>query len=369
MIYLTFNDHPSGVFQSQVIDVILELNLQVDQPIKLVSFISIRNFWSNRRKIKLVYPNSLVLMMLPGLKNWKLNVVRLGLVRGVRKQPILARGPMAFYLANKLTTNVSYDGRGAVKAELIEYPEMIPSKTIVDSIISAERSAVLKAKFKIAVSEKLVDYWRSEFNYVENNHIVIPCTLTESRMTEFDSKDRLLSKYNWSDTDIILIYSGSIAGWQSFEKVSDLIEKWIKVQNVKVLFLSQLNNVLNTLIIKYPNNIKQEWVSHDLVANYLSLGDYGILIREENMTNLVASPVKFAEYLNAGLQVLISEHLGDYSALVKSNGLGYVINNDIVHLTKTSQIEKNRMSQFVKMFLTKEANRENYQKLISEILK
>lgn len=369
MIYLTFNDQPSGIYQSQVIDVILELNLHVKCPIKLISFISIRNYWTNRRKIKLLYPNSIIFMMFPRLKNWKTNVLQLAFVRGIRNQAILARGPMAFSLANKLNSNVTYDGRGAVKAELLEYPKVIPDKKIVDSIISAEKSAVRNAKYKIAVSEKLVDYWRKEFDYTDNNHIIIPCALTESISVDIEFKNKLLSKYNWSASDIILVYSGSIAGWQSFEKVRGLIEEWINVQNVKVLFLSEINGVLESLLLKYPNNIKQEWVSHDMVANYLSLGDYGILIREDNTTNYVASPVKFAEYLNSGLKVLISKHIGDYSALVKIKDLGYVINNDIIHLTKPSQMEKEGLNEFVKTYLTKESKRKNYQQLIHEVLK
>jgi hypothetical protein len=38
----------------------------------------------------------------------------------------------------------------------------------------------------------------------------------------------------------------------------------------------------------------------------------------------VASPVKFAEYLMGGLQILISPRLGDYSDLVDKYNLGMV---------------------------------------------
>ncbi|WP_458628877.1 hypothetical protein [Winogradskyella sp. PC D3.3] len=197
MIYFTFNDQPSGIYQSQVIDVISELNLHVDKPIRLVAFISIRNYGKNRRKIKSLYPNSIILMMFPRLNNWKMNLFQLAFVKGIKKETILARGPMAFYLANKLNSNVSYDGRGAVKAEMVEYPKMIPNKKLVHSIISAERSAVLNAKHKIAVSEKLVEYWRNEFDYRGSNHIIIPCTLTNSMVVDEEFKKELFFKYNW----------------------------------------------------------------------------------------------------------------------------------------------------------------------------
>ncbi|WP_417860052.1 hypothetical protein [Winogradskyella sediminis] len=369
MIYFTFNDQPSGIYQSQVVDVLSELNLHVDKPIRLVAFISIRNYGKNRRKIKSLYPNSIILMMFPRLNNWKMNLFQLAFVKGIKKEAIFARGPMAFYLANKLNSNVTYDGRGAVKAEMEEYPKMIPNKKLVHSIISAERSAVLNAKYKIAVSEKLVEYWRNEFDYRGSNHIIIPCTLTKSMVVDEEFKKELFFKYNWGQKDIVLIYSGSIAGWQSFEKISDLIEKWIEAQNVKVLFLSKRNDVLEKLILKYPNNIKQEWVGHDEVGNYLSIGDYGILIREDNVTNAVASPVKFAEYLNSGLKVLISKNIGDYSSLVEKQDLGSVIYEDIIPLQNVSHIDKDRIKKFVQRTLTKKSNRNNYKQFIREVLK
>jgi hypothetical protein len=61
------------------------------------------------------------------------------------------------------------------------------------------------------------------------------------------------------------------------------------------------------------------------VNKYLCASDYGILLRENSITNQVASPVKFAEYLSAGLKILISENLGDYSEFVTKNKCGTII--------------------------------------------
>jgi hypothetical protein len=78
------------------------------------------------------------------------------------------------------------------------------------------------------------------------------------------------------------------------------------------------------------------------VKDYLSISDYGILIREYSVTNKVASPTKFAEYLNAGLKVIISPEIGDFSAMVDKYNLGYVYheNNDMLDLKKVSNPEK-----------------------------
>src|SRR5690606_2328804 len=59
-------------------------------------------------------------------------------------------------------------------------------------------------------------------------------------------------------------------------------------------------------------------VAQAQVAQYLAAADCGLLIRERTLVNQVASPVKFAEYLAAGVPVLISEGVGDYSEAVRS---------------------------------------------------
>jgi glycosyltransferase involved in cell wall biosynthesis len=87
-----------------------------------------------------------------------------------------------------------------------------------------------------------------------------------------------------------------------------------------MMFLSQKHKHIFELENEFKNQIMCYNVSPDKVPLYLIAADYGLLIREESVTNKVASPVKFAEYLACGLKIIISPNLGDYSE--------YVINND-----------------------------------------
>jgi hypothetical protein len=66
---------------------------------------------------------------------------------------------------------------------------------------------------------------------------------------------------------------------------------------------------------------------HAEVARYLTAGDIGLLLRESCPVNQVASPVKFGEYLAAGLPVVISDGIGDYSSLVREERLGVTLEN------------------------------------------
>jgi glycosyltransferase involved in cell wall biosynthesis len=51
----------------------------------------------------------------------------------------------------------------------------------------------------------------------------------------------------------------------------------------------------------------------------------GLLLREDTLTNRVASPVKFAEYLRCGLPVILTPYIGDFYGLVRSEDVGRAI--------------------------------------------
>jgi glycosyltransferase involved in cell wall biosynthesis len=53
--------------------------------------------------------------------------------------------------------------------------------------------------------------------------------------------------------------------------------------------------------------------------------DVGLLIRGDDLVNRVAAPTKFAEYLACGLPVVVSRGVGDTESVVRTYGVGYVI--------------------------------------------
>ena len=68
--------------------------------------------------------------------------------------------------------------------------------------------------------------------------------------------------------------------------------------------------------------------------------DYGLIIRDESITNQVSSPVKFAEYLYAGLKIIISSNIGDYSKFVLDNDCGFLDNQCKMNLKKVTNRQK-----------------------------
>ncbi len=379
MLYITLDDGYSSVYQSQVIDTCSYISQNYNTRVKLIAFFSPRVYFQNRRKIKKAYKDCIILPLFP-LQKWKWNILPLILFNFFfRHKTAICRNPFAANLGvslkkYRLLKNVVFDGRGATFAEWNEY-DVTPSDAIRDSIKPAEKIAVLEADFRIAVSQKLVEYWEKEFGYNDSKHVVIPTTLlTNFSHSDFsDEKIKAVRhEFGFEDKDIVLIYSGSSQGWQSFDLVTDFLATQMrKNANVKILFLTHENELVSKLKSEFPNNVRVKWVDHHFINLYLSVGDYGLLIREQSLTNSVASPTKFAEYLALGLPVLISENLGDYSEFVLHHKCGWTVTSAEMemNLRKRPHEEKQRLIELSKKYFYKNSaqNQLAYSILLQEL--
>ncbi|MCC6181489.1 MAG: hypothetical protein IT237_06615 [Bacteroidia bacterium] len=341
IVYLTYNDAPSGIFSSQVIDVVRFLNAECKANVRLVSFISVRGFFSNRNKIKEALPKALVLPMFPGVHRWQWNQVVLRLLFFLWKPKIIiALSVLATQLAMKVknkSTKMVYDGRGAIAAEWHEY-QVVNHPMLLNSIFELEKQCVLNADFRIAVSQQLIKHWKEVFNYESNKHVVIPCTLSsqfESVKLDEISIQQKRAEYGLNSDDVVMVYSGSVAGWQSFTLLLNFIKPILSSgQQFKMIFFSDASKQIEELIHQFPEQVKWVHLSSEKVAENLIIGDYGLLIREETVTNRVASPVKLAEYLACGLKVVISNHLGDYTDFILQTNSGFLFQNILTQQLK-----------------------------------
>ncbi len=369
MVYLTYNDQPSGIYNSQVIDVVKYLNnIQSTEKVKLVALISMRGFFRNRRKIKAGSASSSVIPMFPGVGMWRLNSLSLFLIFLFSKHKIvMARGPFATCIAlqlkkARLFKKVIFDARGAYEAELKEY-KVVENKRIVSQIKEIERKALMASDYRLAVSNALVNYWRDNFDYNKNEHIIVPCTLSKEFIFPFPVQaeiNNLKKQLGYKEEDIVIVYSGSSAGWQSFKLITNLL---LKVMNsnpkLKLLMLVSKTPETTELFKDHKQKIKTAWVEPEEVRKYLLIADYGILYREPTVTNKVASPVKFGEYLSCGLKVIISEGLGDFSGFSRASK----VKADPETMEAVSYEEKVRIHQVAMDKLTKENFTNEYLRL------
>jgi glycosyltransferase involved in cell wall biosynthesis len=370
IVYLTFNEAPTGIFYSQVADVVNFVNKELKSDVSLWCFISVRNFHKSRKKIKALVKNAKVIPMIPGLHRWKANRFILNLLlRLNRVDKVIARSVWATWLALKakeknLVGKVVYDGRGAIYHESLEY-SVVRNKKMVDELLDIECACVIKSDFRIAVSNQLKKHWQEVFNYKDLNTVVIPCTVSEN---VFQPHGPLKNPFIEVPDAVIGIYSGSAAGWQS-----------------SLLFFNYLKNIFANqdsfrLIILSPDKESWEKLTHEFgrkifltsaepsrVNGWLQMADYGFLLREDSVTNRVASPVKFAEYLAAGLRVVISPNLGDFSDFVIEKDCGIVIAKDENYsLARVTDKEKIKNRKLALDYFLKLSHINGYKKILEQ---
>ncbi len=368
MVYLTFNDEPGGVYQSQVIDVCRFWEDTFKEKVKLIALVSGRNYFKTRSKIKQMYRNSVVLPMYPGIDNWEKNLFLLRSARlGKTKENVIARGVFATLLARDSTSfdKVCFDARGAYTAEWNEYLKN-EAPDIAKNMYKFESRAVLESNWRIAVSNKLVDYWKTSYRFMSTNYSVIPCTLSADMPTSYhvDEVNNIRNHFKIADTEPLLVYSGSSAGWQSFGLLEDTLTKALEQNSsLKLLMLYQPTQAEH-LMKQFPGRVFNEWLPANEVHDYLAAADYGLLIREESVTNEVSSPVKFAEYLAAGLPVIISNHIGDFSAFVQDKNCGSLATStNWSALQRPSRGDKLRIQTLADTYFRKKAYTEQYAKI------
>lgn len=378
MIYLTYGEPPSGVYSSQVCDVVNFLKSKHQANIRLLAFISIHDFKKSKKQIISQCPDAIVIPALPKVVFWRFNSWILWFILlWLRAEAVIARNVIAanMALASRRFTGIQkicFDGRGAIAAEWHEYDVDVDQKW-KSEIAVLEQKAVLQSDFRIAVSQRLVDYWKNKYGYVQKNHVVIPCTLGSEFIISQPDK-RLISKrrneLGYQDDDVLFAYSGSTAGWQSFELLYTFLQPVLKKnKNHKVLFLAKDDENIEQLKKEFPNQVTQKWLSHAAVKEHLNACDYGILTRENTVTNQVASPTKFAEYLSAGLPVIISENLGDYSKFTIDHKCGITL-PEAVKLSlfnKPDDNEKKNMTGLAMQYFTKEACSGRYAELLEQL--
>lgn len=361
---------------SQVLDVAAFLRQELGERVIVIAFISIRQFFQQRGLFKQNHPDVWVLPMAPGLHRWRLNRWLMGLaIRLSGEKKAFCRGVIATNLALNLREagvldQVIYDGRGATKAEWEEY-EVVSHPQLQQEIGELEQRAIQETDWRLAVSQALVAHWRSDFGYDQDAHCVIPCTVNQMFLADLPDEDQRLAmrkSYGFSKESIVLIYSGSSAGWQSFSWMDQWLANLMQENSrIVILFLAKVELESLTSHQQFPDRVKKDWLSHADVPKVLAMGDYGLLIREESITNQVASPTKFAEYLCCGLQVLISPHIGDYSDLVESTELGRVIGKDTKQtllLSPTDEAKKQQLHQLGNSRFSKGNYKSEYKQII-----
>jgi len=205
------------------------------------------------------------------------------------------------------------------------------------------------------VSNKLKEYFLARKNLAADKFEVVPGCADESIFFPDNAvRDRTRRELGITEDRVVLLYSGGLdQPWQIPDFVFRVVSK-LQERNGKIFFMCLTPH--QEIVAEFVETLRIEktdfwsgYIRYQDINAYLNAADVGLLFREDNPTNNVASPTKFAEYLMAGLPTLISKGVGDLSGFVEETPeAGLVVNNDserliedIADYLQRTKIERN----------------------------
>lgn len=268
---------------------------------------------------------------------------------------IVARGPLAGYLVKMafswfmgatksvLPVSITIQARGLAAEEArfafnLELPRSVFRKILYSLRVRALKSietAVYNAQLWgreiciTAVSSALREYLIKEFSAVPETVIVDDF----DRVSMLDSavvhawRNELRSFLKIPKDAIVYGYSGSCKGWQCAQETVDFMAKKID-ENPQVYGV-----ILSTDLVPFQALISRTTVDKQRfllryvppkdVLHWLSICDYGVLLRFPDIVNWVSRPTKALEYLAVGLSIIHNntvKWLIDYDAEMGVSG-------------------------------------------------
>jgi len=244
-----------------------------------------------------------------------------GYVRGVW-------GAMAIILSNPLRTMpYVYDVRGDIVDE--SFARGIARIRFL-LIIILEKLSLRRARYVTSVTNHLASIVRNRA-MLKVSPIVIP-SCVDINLFSFDEMKRLSRRrqLGYSDNDIVFVYSGGLSHYQMIPEMLLLWQgMFAATLNVKFLLLINSDIQYNSSYLEcfsdFADRLQIMNLQRSEVFGSLIAADIGFLLRENRELNSSASPVKFAEYLAAGLSVVSSPCVGDISDLIVNRQIGVLV--------------------------------------------
>lgn len=200
--------------------------------------------------------------------------------------------------------------------------------------------------FYIYVSPYMKEYYEKKTLASGKKSIVIPCIsdLNQNLEIKRDSE-----KY---------CYIGGMSKWQNFDIIIKMMNiivennneaKFSVATNDLVVCHAQLKELATAKLLKVTSVVSLS--SKQEIENFLSAASFGFLIRDDIVVNNVASPIKLAEYLSCGVNVISTKGITSYKNLIEQGG--FIVNDknlDTIQGTKFEASEEKALEVFKENF-------------------
>lgn len=183
-----------------------------------------------------------------------------------------------------------------------------------------ERKALQLSDYYIFASTEMQKHF--EKNGIPNysmRSFVIPCTSDVSAIAQ---TKRVKDSF---------CYIGGMSLWQLFPDTIRLMNLISQANSSAVFSIATRDlDACKKYINENSNSSLKDRItlttleSRDDVSRFLSSHEFGLLLREDTPVNNVSSPIKLAEYLSCGVNVITTSAIRSYSSAIQD--AGYIIN-------------------------------------------
>lgn len=348
VLYVVYNDILSNVFESQLEPLWTALTRKEKIALDVLAYVTPRVLFPSllRKRWKAVVNASKVHLEPSYCATGYPPRYEGALLKDMKKRldsqtysAVHARGPVAAYIAAKALKDrgpkrprLIFDVRGDSVSEMEagSFAENGGNETRVlenaHRLREMERFAVEQADALLCVSKPLQEFVRREYGSTTFTS-VIPCWAEERptgarvRSREEVRKDLRINTQDW-----VWAYAGSYAKWQAIEEMAKLFRDLLQDSpNQKLIVISRDDDAMRGALdrAEVPSEAFRIVSGNRVqVSEYLSAADAAILLRAQNPINRVACPMKFADYVRAGLAVLSSHRIGDVSDWIEKYSVG-----------------------------------------------
>lgn len=215
----------------------------------------------------------------------------------------------------------------------------------IDKMGLAKSTPFLDGYFTVTPALKEYVEKRFEVNS-DAKFIIAPCAtskIEESYINDYAAyRKEYREKFGIQPNERVFIYSGGVSSWQCIEDTLGLYRR-IKQKNNNTRMLVFSHNIDEVKkLIREDDDIQAYRFAPEELKKALCAGDYAFLLRRDCITNNVAFPNKFLEYVLSGMKIITTPYLYEIANQVKKNNLGllYKMDGDIDSLIQT--IEEDR---------------------------
>ncbi|MFC2149975.1 hypothetical protein ACFLQV_00580 [Calditrichota bacterium] len=348
LLYVTFGENvlESGILYCQVREMLISMKeARLVEQVHLISFISIRLWFRKRTEYKIMQKE----LAAKGIgfsfpfsfssQKWSWFSVPIAycinlpiLLRIVMKSGcniIHSRSYMASYLAGKVSkiTGIPYifDPRGPYPEEMVANNRWrLSGKTYttwkrIEQYISQTSSGV------IGVTTQMRDDYKERGAKLS---IFVPNRTNVSRFNANIAPSNETS-------DVTMIFNGELDTISyNPELIARIYSRFhMSTPNLKLQLLSRQHGDYVEKGLAKAGLESSQWtlasVNPGDMPNYLAKGHFGLVLGIDHEKRWDVFPVKFAEYLAAGLPVLLDRNCGHFlSAFVQKHGIGIVFDKD-----------------------------------------